>query len=192
MDNADDLKAIFTAARAIQAGAAKAIEDLTKLTAENRAILAQIKQEANRAVQESSTAVRKTGDQAVQKLEQGANAALRRALSTDFGAKIEAAANPVIDQLRDQYSAASQATERLGEVSSVTKWKDRGIAMVTGAFLAAVLMLGLFWPQLKKNDAFIDEVHSAMAPKETAPTPASEPKDNHKKGPRQKTDNGVH
>lgn len=62
MDNTDDLKAIFTAARAIQAGAAKAIEDLTKLTAENRAILAQIKQEANRAAQESSAAVRQTGD----------------------------------------------------------------------------------------------------------------------------------
>ncbi len=182
MDNTDDLKAIFTAARAIQAGAAKAIEDLAKLTAENRAILSQIKQEANRAAQESSTAVRQTGDQAVQKLEQGANAALRRVLSTDIGPRIEAAAAPVIDQLRDQYTAASQATERLGEVTSPTKWKDRGIAMVVGAFLAAVLMLGLFWPHLKKNDAFIDEVHSAVAPKEIAPTPMSElPKDNHKK-----------
>lgn len=117
----------------------------------------------------------------MQKLEQGANAAMRRVLNTDFGARIEAAANPVIDQLRDQYTAASQATERLGEVSSVTKWKDRGIAMVAGAFLAAVLMLGLFWPHLKKNDAFIDEVHSAMVPKETAPAPVPEPKDNHKK-----------
>jgi hypothetical protein len=162
MENTDDLKAIFTAARAIQAGAAKAIEDLTKLTAENRAVLAQIKQEANRTTQESSAAVRQTGDQAVQKLEQGANAAMRRVLTTDLGARIEAAAAPVIEQLRDQYTAASQATERLGKVNSVTKWKDRGIAMVAGAFLAAVLMLGLFWPHLKKNDAFIDEVHSAM------------------------------
>lgn len=182
MENPDDLKAIFTAARAIQAGAQKAIEDLTKLTAENRAILAQIKQEANRAAQESSAAVRQSGDQAIQKVEQGANAAMRRVLNTDIGARIEAAAAPVIDQLRDQYTAASRATERLGKVSSVTKWKDRGIAMVAGAFLAAVLLLGLFWPHLKKNDDFIDEVHSALAPKEIAPVPTSElPKDNHKK-----------
>ncbi len=61
--------------------------------------------------QENSTAVQQTGDQAVQKLEQGTNAAMRRVLT-----------------------AASQATERLDEVSSVTKWKDRGLGSV--AFLS--------------------------------------------------------
>lgn len=82
---------------------------------------------------------------------------MRRVFNTDIGTKIEAAAAPVIDQLRDQYTAASHATGRRPPV---------------GIMLAAP----------EENDAFIDEVHSAVAPKEIAPALTSElPKDNHKK-----------
>ena len=64
MDDNEDLKAIYAAARSIQSAAAQAVAELAQLVADNRAIPGQIAQQASRTAQDVPQLVKQSADQA--------------------------------------------------------------------------------------------------------------------------------
>ncbi len=114
-DSEEQLVAIVAAARSIQGAAEKAVADLTRLIADNRAVPAQIAKEGGKARQE----IRETGEQVLARISQGAEKAIRDAAVSDVGTKIETAmAGPLqtidrsLKKLEQSASTANLAADR--------------------------------------------------------------------------------
>ena len=139
MDDNEDLKAIYAAARSIQSAAAQAVAELAQLVADNRAIPGQIAQQASRTAQDVPQLVRQSADQALARIEDGAEKAIRKAAVSDVGAKIEAAiASPIatIDEalrkLRDSADQAQYAASKWKLFARVFRWQQLAIAVLAG------------------------------------------------------------
>ena len=139
MDDNEDLKAIYAAARSIQSAAAQAVAELAQLVADNRAIPGQIAQQASRTAQDVPQLVRQSADQALARIEDGAEKAIRKAAVSDVGAKIEAAiASPIatIDEalrkLKDSAAQAQYAASKWKLFAKVFRWQQLAIAVLAG------------------------------------------------------------
>ncbi|MGA9042281.1 MAG: hypothetical protein WB421_17240 [Terriglobales bacterium] len=139
MDDNEDLKAIYAAARSIQSAAAQAVAELAQLVADNRAIPGQIAQQAGRTAQEVPQLVKQSADQALACIADGAEKAIRKAAVTDVGAKIEAAMTgpmATIDEaLRKLKSSADQAEYAASKwkfFARVFRWQQLAIAVLAG------------------------------------------------------------
>ena len=140
-DEQQELIAMVAAARSIQGAAEKAVADLSRVIADNRAVPGQIAQEGAKARQN----IQATGEQALVRISQGAEKAIREAAVNDVGAKIEAAiAGPLltIDQalanLKSSASTAELAADRWRLFTRIFRWQQLAIAVVAGILLGAV------------------------------------------------------
>jgi hypothetical protein len=142
MDDNEDLKAIYAAARSIQSAAAQAVAELAQLVADNRAIPGQIAQQVGRTAQEVPQLVRQSADQALARIADGAEKAIRKAAVSDVGVKIEAAMSgpmATIDEaLRKLKTSADQAEYAASKwrfFARVFRWQQLAIAVLVGVVL---------------------------------------------------------
>jgi hypothetical protein len=142
MDDNEDLKAIYAAARSIQSAAAQAVAELAQLVADNRAIPGQIAQQAGRTAQEVPQLVKQSADQALARIEDGAEKAIRKAAVTDVGAKIEAAItgpmatiDEALRKLKTSADQAQYAASKWKLFAGVFRWQQLAIAVLAGVVI---------------------------------------------------------
>jgi hypothetical protein len=142
MDDNEDLKAIYAAARSIQSAAAQAVAELAQLVADNRAIPGQIAQQAGRTAQEVPQLVKQSADQALARIEDGAEKAIRKAAVTDVGAKIEAAItgpmatiDEALRKLKTSADQAEYAASKWKFFAGVFRWQQLAIAVLAGVVI---------------------------------------------------------
>jgi hypothetical protein len=176
MDDNEDLKAIYAAARSIQSAAAQAVAELAQLVADNRAIPGQIAQQAGRTAQEVPLLVRQSADQALARIEDGAEKAIRKAAVSDVGAKIEAAiASPIatIDEaLRKLKTSADQAEYAASKwhfFARVFRWQQLAIAVLAGVVIGGAGTWYFASRPLKEAADYILFLKESPAPRKDTP-----------------------
>jgi len=182
MDDNEDLKAIYAAARSIQSAAAQAVAELAQLVAYNRAIPGQIAQQVGRTAQEVPQLVRQSADQALARIEDGAEKAIRKAAVSDVGAKIEAAiASPMatIDEalrkLKDSADQAQYAASKWKLFARVFRWQQLAIAVLAGIVIGGAGTWYFASRPLKEAADYILFLKESPAPrKECLPVIASQ------------------
>lgn len=139
MDDNEDLKAIYAAARSIQSAAAQAVAELTQLVADNRAIPGQIAKQASKTAQDVPQLVKQSADQALARIEGGAEAAIRKAAVSDVGSKIEAAMvgpmatiDEALRKLKASADQAEYAASRWQLFTKMFRWQQLTIAVLAG------------------------------------------------------------
>jgi hypothetical protein len=144
METLEELQAIYAAAHAIQEGAAKAVAELAQLVADNRAIPAQIAQEAMRTKADVPKLVLNSAGQALERIEKGAETAVRKAAVSDVGAKIEAAMvgpmakiNLALEKLEQSASSAQHAASHWKLYTRVFRWQQLAIAVLVGVVIGS-------------------------------------------------------
>ena len=175
MDDNEDLKAIYAAARSIQSAAAQAVAELAQLVADNRAIPGQIAQQAGRTAQEVPQLVRQSADQALARIEDGAEKAIRKAAVSDVGAKIEAAiASPIatIDEalrkLKDSADQAQYAASKWKLFARVFRWQQLAIAVLAGIVIGGAGTWYFAYRPLKEAADYIIWLKESPAPRKDA------------------------
>lgn len=145
MENEEDIKAIFAAARAIQSSASAAVAELQRLVADNQAIPAQIAQQGSRAVEAVPKTVRNATAPALLRIEQGAEAAMRKAAISDVGARMAAAlavpiatAEGAIQRLNRSAQDADHAAKTFRLSTRVLRSQHLAIAVLAGVLLGSV------------------------------------------------------
>ncbi len=140
-DPQEELIAMVAAARSIQGAATKAVADLARLVADNRAVPAQIAKEGAKARQ----GIQEAGEQVLTRISQGAEKAIRDAAVSDVGAKIETAmAGPLktidrsLGKLEQSASTAELAADRWRMFTRTFRWQQLTIAILFGVVLGAV------------------------------------------------------
>jgi hypothetical protein len=179
MDVTEDLTAIYAAAEAIQASAAKAVVELTQLVADNREIPSQIAQQANRTAQDIPQTVRKAADQALQRIEQGAEAAIRKAAVSDLGAKVEAAiAGPMatlqgaLRRLEQTAGQAETAASRWKLLTRSFRWQQLAVAVLAGVVIGSAGTWYFVSQPLKEAADYVLVLKQAQEQRAAAPSQA--------------------
>ena len=175
MDDNEDLKAIYAAARSIQSAAAQALAELAQLVAYNRASPGQIAPPASRTAQDVPQLVKQSADQALARIEDGAEKAIRKAAVSDVGAKIEAAiASPIatIDEalrkLKDSADQAQYAASKWKLFARVFRWQQLAIAVLAGIAIGGAGTWYFASRPLKEAADYIIWLKESPAPRKDA------------------------
>ena len=145
MDGNEELMAIYAAARSQQAAAAKAVAELEQLVAANRAIPGQVAQEAGRAQKAAAQVVQQTVAQALERIEKGADEAVRKAAVNDVGPKIRGAMErygyvieDAVRNLKDSAQHAESAAANWRSFTRFFRWSQLAVALIVGMAIGSV------------------------------------------------------
>jgi hypothetical protein len=144
--------------------------------ADNRAIPGQIAQQASRTAQDVPQLVKKSADQALARIEDGAEKAIRKAAVSDVGAKIEAAiASPIatIDEalrkLKDSADQAQYAASKWRLFARVFRWQQLAIAVLAGIVIGGAGTWYFVYRPLKEAADYILWLKESPAPRKDTP-----------------------
>jgi hypothetical protein len=156
----------------------RGLDNNSQLVAANRATTERIAQQSNRAIQDLPQLVQRSAEQALQRIEQGAEAAIRKAAVSDVGSKIEAAmAAPVatigraLQNLEQSSRTADLAASRWQLFTRTFRWQQLAIAVLAGILLGSAGTWYFASQPLKDAADYILRLKRGQKEKTAAPSP---------------------